>query len=252
MPLYAAPEAKQINHDKLISVMSYNVLFNSHKNKESITLIQKQNPDIICLTELTTKFLRQFNKRVTKYPYQANFPKSGTWGVGILSRFPIVTQSVFPIRPHRIPGATAIIKINSRRVLIACIHLFPPAVRHKKYDSLVTTLLKNQALRVKQANFLSKKFSKRKGAIVLMGDMNEGRSDPAIKVLLGNGYTHACEQAKISTCGATYPGATSILPAILEIDHILGRGLKFYKASTITGGGSDHYPVTAQFRMLNK
>ena len=85
-----------------------------------------------------------------------------------------------------------------------------------------------------------------------MGDMNEGRSDPAVRFLIGKGYAHACEQAKISTCGATYPGATSILPAVLEIDHILGRSLKFYKASRITGGGSDHYPVTARFKIESR
>ncbi len=40
--------------------------------------------------------------------------------------------------------------------------------------------------------------------------------------------------------------ATAV-PAVVQIDHILGRGLTFSGAKVVRSGGSDHYPVRAFF-----
>ena len=53
----------------------------------------------------------------------------------------------------------------------------------------------------------------------------------------------SCAKALIKKCGSTFPGATSWLPAVFEIDHILGRKIQFQLAKVIREGGSDHYPV---------
>ena len=231
------------------SIMSYNLLYNSKNISASIKLIKRQNPDILCLTELTPKFTRLISKQLGKrYPYSAVYPKRGTWGVGIISKYPISKKSLYPIRPHRIPGSSAIVTIRKKKLLIACVHLFPPAGKHLKSDSFIVTLEKNRRLRLKQAKFLWKKFKHWKGPILLVGDMNEGRDAQAIKFLRDKGYRHSCVKVRFSQCGGTYPSAT-YLPAVVEIDHILGRGIKFTGAKVTKQGGSDHYPVSATFTL---
>jgi len=232
--------------------MAYNVLYNSKKMIKSINLIKQQKPDIVCLTELTPRFVRKFNRdRYLRqnYQYQALYPKHGTWGVGIVSKYPIIKKALYPLRPHRMPGSSAIIQINRRKLMIACVHLFPPFGKHRKSDGLLLTVAKNTLLRINQTKTLWKKFKYWRGSLILMGDMNEGRNDRALVFLRNKNYVLACLQVKHTSCGPTFPGATSMLPAVVEIDHILGRGVRFISAKVIKGGGSDHYPVSAVFQI---
>ncbi len=246
--LYASATEKSSTDRKPVSVMTFNLLYDSRRNTKSIELIRRHDPDILCLTELTPDFARQFNRRLHKrYRYQALYPKKGTWGVGLLSRYPLSNPTVFPIRPHRIPGASATITIGKRTLKAVCVHLFPPIAKRKKSDGLFTTLLKNKRLRKNQAQYLVSRFRTWKNPILLMGDMNEERGQDAMAVFSKNGYRHACHQATDRHCGATYPGATIPFPALAELDHILGKNVTFTKAQVIKGGGSDHYPVKAVF-----
>lgn len=76
--------------------------------------------------------------------------------------------------------------------------------------------------------------------------MNEGRQADAMKTFATAGFTHSCDGPSAS-CGNTWPGANTALPAVVEIDHILGRGLTFSEARVLRSGGSDHFPVRALF-----
>ena len=47
----------------------------------------------------------------------------------------------------------------------------------------------------------------------------------------------------------SWPGATSFWPAIVQIDHIFGRGVRFHSAWVPSGGGSDHQPIVARLHL---
>jgi endonuclease/exonuclease/phosphatase family metal-dependent hydrolase len=85
-----------------------------------------------------------------------------------------------------------------------------------------------------------------------MGDMNEGPNGEAIELFKQKGIERSCDKALIKNCGSTFPGATSWIPAVFEIDHILGRNIQFQLAKVIKGGGSDHYPVYAKIVVKSK
>lgn len=36
------------------------------------------------------------------------------------------------------------------------------------------------------------------------------------------------------------------IPALFQIDHILGRGVRFTDVAVLEAGGSDHFPVAAR------
>lgn len=230
-----------------ISLMAYNVLYNSSEIKKSIDLIKKYDPDILCLREMTPKFVDAFKKSVGKrYPYRAFYSRKGTWGVGIASKYVIIKPQHFPLKPHRIPGLQSIVQVERNQLMVVCLHLFPPVGKHKKSDGFFETLKKNEQLRQNQARYLVNKYSAWKGPLVLMGDMNEGPNGKAIRLFEQEMIERSCSKAPIKKCGSTYPGATSWLPAVFEIDHILGRKVQFQLAKVIKDGGSDHYPVYSQ------
>ncbi len=231
------------------SVLAFNVLYDAEDVDASVDVIAEADPDLVCLTELTSKFVKAFERRLgARYPHRVFAPTRGTWGVGIASRTPLSDARTFEEKPHRIPAMEAVTRLRGKEIRLVCVHLFPPVGKHRASDGFFTTLDKNAALRVEQAKYLIGRYSGEPGPVLIAGDMNEGRSDDALLTLFKAGYRHACA-IEDEDCGATFPGATYFLPAVFEIDHILGRGVTFTYARVIDEGGSDHYPVAAAFRL---
>jgi endonuclease/exonuclease/phosphatase (EEP) superfamily protein YafD len=227
--------------------MAYNVLYSSTEEDASLGVIEAELPDVLCLTEVTPGFSESFRRRLgQQYPHTFFAPRAGTWGVGIASRHPLRHGQRFAQKPHRMPAAEAQVKLGGRWLKVVCAHLMPPGAQHKKTDDLFDSMEKNAQLREKQGAELVKRYEKETGPVLLLGDMNETREGAAMRAFATAGFLHACDGPQ-AACGATWPGATSVMPAVAEIDHILGRGLVFSDARVLRKGGSDHYPVQVRF-----
>lgn len=231
-----------------VSIMSYNVLYDSTEIEKSLDAIEEADADIVCLRELSSTFARAFEKRLgQKYPYRSLAPKkSGTWGVGIASRFKVSKSIVFEEKPHRLPAMQARVSTSAGPVLVACLHLFPPVGKHRKSDGFFETMEKNADLRRKQAEYIVGRYAEERDPLLVVGDMNETPDGKAVQTFEKAGIRRACRSPQ-QQCGATFPGATYVWPAVFEIDHILGRGVEFRAARVIGKGGSDHFPVFAAF-----
>jgi endonuclease/exonuclease/phosphatase (EEP) superfamily protein YafD len=229
-----------------VRAMAYNVDFDAKEPARSLDLIEREDPDLVCLTEVTPAFAKEFKQKfANRYSYVRFAPARGTWGLGLASRFPLTDARTFAQRPHRMPAMEARVAIRGRALHVGCVHLFPPGAKRTAGDGLVETMRKNAALRVEQARALVQRFARR-DPVLLLGDLNEGPRGDAVRVLGEAGYARACEGPD-ARCGATFPGDSSKLPAIFEIDHLLGRGLTFQGAHVLRGGGSDHLAVAAAF-----
>ncbi len=229
--------------------MAYNVLYEAPAEdvEKSLDVIEREKPDVLCLRELTPGFAQAFRKRLGKeFPYSVLMPQKGTWGVGIASRHPLLRTELFPEKPHRLPAMEADVKLGGRRLKVVCVHLMAPGAKHRKSDGLLESMEKNAELREKQGKALMERYSKEKAPLLLLGDMNEGRDAAAMRVFSAARFSDSCDGPKAS-CGPTWPGASSALPAVVQIDHILGRGLTFAEARVLRSGGSDHYPIRAFF-----
>ncbi|WP_426750321.1 endonuclease/exonuclease/phosphatase family protein [Myxococcus sp. Y35] len=234
-----------------LSVMTYNVLYSAPAEdvEKSLDVIEKEAPDILCLRELTPGFTKAFRRRLGKrYPYMRLVPRKGTWGVGIASRYRLQHTVHFPQQPHRMPALEARVGLGSRTLKVACVHLMAPGAKHRKQDGLLEAMEKNAVLRKKQAESLVRRYAKVQGPLLLLGDMNEGRSGEAMKVFAAAGFQHACDGPD-AACGATWPGAGSVLPSLVEIDHVLGRKLTLSGAKVLRDGGSDHDAVRASVEL---
>lgn len=234
-----------------VTVMAFNVQYDARDFAASIDAIENYDPDILCVTELTPGFIKLFNKRLgARYRFRAFYPKQhGTWGVGLAAKYPLAKRTRFPLRPHRMPGAAAQVRLREQVLQVVCVHLFPPAARRNAADGVLTSWAKNSRLRWAQAKYLRERYAAWSGPVILMGDMNESRNGRAMSFLAANGYDFACVQARQAQCGPSYPGGASQWPAWFEIDHILGRRVRFTAAGVLRAGGSDHFPVYARLRL---
>ncbi len=245
----ALTSAQAGESERALSAMSYNVLFDAAEVEATLKAIERADPDVLCLTELTPKFARAFEKRFgERLRFRSFHPRDGTWGVGIASRFPLTNAKVFQQRPHRMPAMEARVATTQGRLMVACLHLFPPVAGQKENESVVAMMKRNAELRKKQVGHVVRRYASQKVPVLVLGDMNEGPDGDAIGVLAQAGYRRACDVPN-HRCGPTFPGATSVLPAVWEVDHILGRRVRFESARVIREGGSDHFPVFATFRL---
>jgi endonuclease/exonuclease/phosphatase (EEP) superfamily protein YafD len=232
-----------------VSIVGYNVQFDSTEIDKSIDVVADAHPDIVCFTELTKGFIDEFEARLSKtYPYRSFQPAVGTWGVGIASKFPLSQVQKFEEKPYKIPGLEAVVSVGSKQVRVACLHLFPPGAKRHSRDGFLETMEKNAELRQKQAEYVTSRYASKDLSTILVGDMNDSPDGKAVTTFVHAGFVRACECSE-SKCGGTWPGATSLFPAVFEIDHILGRGVSFESAKVIHGGGSDHFPVFATFEI---
>jgi endonuclease/exonuclease/phosphatase (EEP) superfamily protein YafD len=228
--------------------MTFNVLYESAAADVDKTLaaIRREAPDIVCMQEVTSSFAKRARTELG-YAHSVAEPRSGTWGVAIFSKHPIKKHAVFAQSPHKMPAIEATVRMPAGELTVACVHLFPPGAKRFASDDLATTMQKNATLRAEQARALVKRYAKVDRALML-GDFNEGRDDAALRVLRDAGWSHACE-GEGARCGGTWPGSTSAMPALFEIDHVLGRGVVLRDAHVVKDGGSDHFAVVISFSL---
>ena len=247
LPLLLACAAHSESPPPPYRAMAYNVLYDAKDTKASLDVIESEQPDILCLRELTPAFAESFRKRFAlKYPHQALSPRKGTWGVGIASRHPILRTQRFPEHPHKLPAMEADIQIGGRTLKVVCVHLMPPVSGQRNAEGFFDMMDRNAETRGKQGRALMERYEGERGHLLLLGDMNEGRGGGALKAFTKARFLHACDGPG-AACRNTWPGATSALPAVVEIDHILGRGLTFGSARVVRQGGSDNFPVVTRF-----
>lgn len=231
-----------------VSVLAYNVEFDSKAPQKTLDAISAVDADVLCLTEVTTRFAAQLQKRLgTRYTNSfVRARSSGTWGVAIVSRYPLLDARSFPQAPYRMPAAEARVVTAQGTVRIACLHLFPPGAKRHGGEGFFAAMKENAVLRKQQAEHLVKRYAQERAPVVLLGDFNEEGDGDAVQTFQRAGFQSACGAAD-AHCGATFPGADSPFPAVFQVDHVLGRHLEFLEARVPHSGGSDHYPLFARF-----
>lgn len=245
--LFATFVAAETPHE--LHVMAFNVLFEHANDKQSVQAIRDEDPDVVCFTELTSHFVKRFERELAEqYPYRAFVPQKGTWGVGIASKRPLRSIRTGPVAPLKLPAMEASVSLDGERLRLLCVHLNPPLGKHRKNDTVVATLDKNAAVRLAQATTLITRYEKVEGPLVLLGDFNEVPDGEAMQALKTAGFERGCALST-SSCTPTFPGPVQVWPALFEIDHVLARGLRFTWAKTVRAGGSDHFPVAARLAL---
>ena len=120
---------------------------NIQRQRAAKELIEKENPDILILTEicwLKKNFLKikQNYKKIFDYKYRifgSDVPfENVDWGVGILSRFPIIKSEDYTTKHSRF--VRALIKIKNKTVMIDAVHPDPYHNEHQRMQWFKTVI----------------------------------------------------------------------------------------------------------------
>ncbi len=173
--------------ERNLKVMTYNLRFGEHASMQEIgQYIASESPDIVLLQECDwatyrnraprqhgVKFMNELAVETGMFPAygKAIVHEQGYYGVGILSRYPIVaTERVY------LPNEYS---KEQRIMLVADIEL-PDG---KIVTVASTHIGLSEKERMQQVKFIEKKLKGKKGNVILAGDMNATPDSPEMQRL---------------------------------------------------------------------
>jgi endonuclease/exonuclease/phosphatase (EEP) superfamily protein YafD len=213
-------------------------LHNGTAEPAAVAAAAQEHADVLLLQELTPTQASGIVAEpgmTTDFPYTVLEPRPFAAGVGVLSRYPIVQSS--RITRYQLGAVTATIRPRSAAsdVLVATIHLSGPWPQpidlwREDIEALPQTL-EHLVLTAGP------------GAAIVAGDFNATDDFLPFRRLLDTGFADAVQQAG-GGLSPTYP-ADSLVPPIIEIDHILTYNGWASETARVPIKGSDHLGLAA-------
>ncbi len=283
------PDEIQLNgfntRDSTMRVMSYNVrlfdLYNWTENKETknkiMSLISKQQADILCFQEFFYEDTGKFNTLDTLMQIQpashvhiehtATVKRVNHWGIATFTRFPIIKKGIIQFRDStdNISIFSDIIAYNDT-FRIYNLHLESIRFRREDYKALktitgnedqtdldgpqkiISRMRRAFIRRARQTDIIRKHIEDCPYPIIVCGDFNDTPNSYAYHQI-SNGLADAFRTSG-SGIGTTYIG---MIP-FLRIDYILYSPDAFESLyfKVIRKKFSDHYPVSSCLHLKQK
>lgn len=228
-----------------VSLMTYNLFFGNQNMDRTLQLIEDQNPDILALQEYTPRWDEKISRSLDSgYPYKKTLTSMGAYGIGIYSKFPILSEDYLR-NSDDLPFAQIVeLEIGSKTIQLINTHLASPAIALENPDRFFNLLGDNYLFRESQLREISE-FATRKSADyslqILIGDLNITHYEPLYRNLRN---TWVDLYSKVGEgWGQNFPNSHSFDPFI-TLDYILAKGaVRPLSMNVIYEGTSDHFPI---------
>ena len=235
--------------DKELTVMSYNLFFKNKRKDQTISIIKRENPDILFVQELTPNWASTLEKSIGGiYKYKLTKSLKGTHGIGIYSKYKISDQEFLKNSSNKPFAQLVNLTIQGKLVRLINTHLASPAIAVENKEKFFSLYRENYQVRKKQLKKLNNLTNNQKyDCQLLVGDLNTLYSEPIFKRLKLNWVNSNNELLRWTKFN--FPHSSKISP-ILTLDYIFGRGnLKFIESKVIEGGSSDHLAIMTKLKI---
>jgi len=220
--------------------MTYNVHWANPAPTTSLDAIDKADPDVVLLQEITSEWKTLLEKRFKdRYPHRIYHPgRAG--GIAVLSKLPIKRDELWhaPNTGAFFPAQRIILDTPRGDVQVLNVHLRPAI----EGGSWIKGFMSTPAVRRREIEAHWLKIDKL--PTIVAGDFNEDPDGLAIDFLAGHGL------ARVPTSGPTTWHYEQIVKGKpwdllkMDIDHVLVDGNFTAKdAHVMDAGTSDHRPV---------
>lgn len=222
-----APEAKSV------SLLVSNVHVHNRQHAKLIRLIAEQQPDVVGLVELNSRWLRKLGPLRTDYPFHFEIPDEATVGIALYSKLRLSNAQVLCLGESESPAIAATMETPDGDIEIILAHPMSPL----DADHVQR---RNAQLRT-----LGRYVSKLDRPVVLAGDLNLTMWNRNYREFATSGGLHNARAGH--GVGPTWP---SVWPLGVPIDHVLGTAPVEFRNFRVHGDiGSDHLPVSAEFSL---
>ena len=224
-----------------IIAMSYNVLFSNQTPGALATSIVSASPEVIGFQELTPQIIDSLGSSLSEiYPY-GTFDLFEPQGVGLLSRYPILSANKFSFPPRDNLALHTIIDWEGQPVHIFVVHFSANNFFDNSMAQLPQLALERYGQRANQITYLEKELSLIEEPIILMCDCNFTDTSEA--------YSRLNHVLNDSFRSAGWGFGHTLKPQgipfrVQRIDYIWhNNNFAPINANVGLAGGSDHHPI---------
>jgi vancomycin resistance protein VanJ len=235
-----------------LRVLTFNHLYTNRRASDIVAAIRAQDADIVGLQELSALVAGQIDRDLAdRYPYRYLLPEPQSYGLGLLSRYPIVQQRlVLPLSAQEV-----VVDIAGMQVTVLNVHMPSPQVQ---FGRIAPRMLfpsgYNDTRRARAAPRLLQHLDTISGPLIALGDFNTSEREPLydqIAARLQDSYRRTSWGI-----GATFPrlqrqAILRVIPPLVRIDYIWTRE-QITPARTWVNcdvPGSDHCMLGADLRL---
>jgi vancomycin resistance protein VanJ len=239
------PATASSDDDRTFSVMSYNVTRGDPGLDNILSIIERENADVVALQEVSPEVAEALSSLAPVYPYMAVHPTpDGYAGCALLSRFPIISDEAFPLVEGMHLYQRVVLDLQGRRVHLLNVHFQPP--RLPLLRSASRALLPAGYDTTTQDHELGRLLGELEtldGTAVVVGDLNMTDQSPGYGELTarlgdaygetGWGFGHTFPDGEARSIATPFP--------LLRIDYIFhSRDIRANWSYVGDRGGPDH------------
>jgi endonuclease/exonuclease/phosphatase (EEP) superfamily protein YafD len=233
LPWYGDAEAAPVVPEAPgVRLLVSNVYFANRDHQRLLDLLEREDPDVIGLVEVSARWLRRLAPLRARYPYHFEVPNEHHVGIALYSRLPLNdARTLAPGGEHESPVIAGTIATPGGPVQILLAHPASPisAANIQRRNAQIAALARH----ARAAG----------GPLVLAGDLN--------LTMWNRAYGPLVEVAQLRNARQGYgigPTWPALGPVGVPIDHILAsEGVALRNFRVLPGIGSDHRPVAAEF-----
>jgi endonuclease/exonuclease/phosphatase (EEP) superfamily protein YafD len=237
VPYYLPPPGNTGKVGTPLKILQLNVLLTNQQHQKIINLIQKENPDIIGLEEITDNWISALKAIEKNYPYriikrsQNDF---SAFGLALYSKYPLTDPKIkyygrfHPSSQSTIPSISALIQVDHQPLRLIVTHPVPPNVFEYRNSQLASMAADR------------KRYEKN---LIILGDLNTSQWSPYFQKLIQQ------TGLRDSQLGFGVQPSWPNQPLWIRtpIDHILvSPDIRVLSRSIGPEVGSDHFPVLAK------
>jgi endonuclease/exonuclease/phosphatase (EEP) superfamily protein YafD len=231
------------------TVFSANLFKRNPSMARHLALIRTLQPDILCLQEFSPHFAQELLESVgDTYPYRALRPEKGSYGYGVLSRYPIEETGFWDRPGIKAWGQRVRVTLPTGKIVeIYNVHLFPPMAD----DAFVNGITWSFRAREAQIEVMQKEIAERGVPALIIGDCNFNDTSDAYRLAVQT----LTDSWQVAGRGSRYTWPTLAFPSkripynprMLRLDYCFHNEQLTTQAFQIITErtGSDHTPLLA-------
>jgi endonuclease/exonuclease/phosphatase (EEP) superfamily protein YafD len=226
--------AKVGDKDKLLTILTSNVLAHNKNSQALIDLIDKYSPDILVTLESNHWWEEQLKQLENKMPYCIKCPLENLYGMHVYSSLPLTDTSIAFLVEDDVPSMHANLTLKSGDIVkVHFIHPAPPSPTENTESSE----------RDAELAVLARSISETTLPVIVTGDLNDVAWSSTTRLFrkVSGLLDPRVGRGMFNTFHAGYPFLRWPLDHLFHSDHFT---LKFVKR--MPSIGSDHFPLLTQ------
>lgn len=197
----------------------------------AVAALAAGHADVLAVQELTPDLAATLAPALARdFPYSALRPRERAAGVGLWSRYPIISSGSDESFTRGLIYARIQLPDTDFETTVISTHMPPPRSAFESWRNDIGRL--GSVLR-----------GLPDGPVIVGGDLNATPDVGAFRQLLRDGYRDGAAQVGAGLT-RTYP-SDAVFPPVLAVDHIMTRDATVTSLRTVEVAGSDHLALAA-------